>query len=94
MGLLFIFQVIYEHGENSGIISTGKTPDSSTRASSHLVAKLVELAKEIMNLALGNIFLYTSKRFLTCKILRHGDESFTLPPKDGVLQIFITLVRI
>jgi hypothetical protein len=29
--------------------------------------------------------------FACCKILRHGASSFTSPPKEGGLQMFITL---
>jgi hypothetical protein len=57
----------------------GKIPGSSTRAlcqacqQGHLVAKEEDLAK-------GS---------LTCrKILRHGADGFTSPPKEGVLRIF------
>jgi hypothetical protein len=45
-----------------------------------------------MNLALQSIFIHTSKGSLTCrKILRHGAEGFTSPPKEGVLGIVIAL---
>jgi hypothetical protein len=51
-----------------------------------------ELAKEIMNLALRSIFIHTSKGCLTCrKILQHGADGFTSPPKKGLLRIFIAL---
>jgi len=83
---------------HGGMISTGETPDSSTRAlwksyqQSHLVAKQEELAKEMMNLALRSIFVHTSKGSLTCrKIFRHGADGFTSPPKEGVLRNFISL---
>jgi hypothetical protein len=60
--------------------------------SSHLVAKQEETAKEIMNLALGSIFVLTSKVSLTChKILQHGANIFTSPSKEGVLWNFIAL---
>jgi hypothetical protein len=52
---------------------------SGNRTSSHLVPK-EELAKEVMNLALRSIFVYTSKGSLTSrKILRHGADGFTSP---------------
>jgi hypothetical protein len=45
-----------------------------------------------MNLALQNIFVHTWKGSLTFyKILRHGTNLFTSPPKEGVLRIFIVL---
>jgi hypothetical protein len=73
-----------------------KTPDWSTRAlwqsyqQSRLVAKQGKVVKE-ENLAY-NIFLSYFKGFLSCrKILRHGADSFTFPPKEGVLPIFIAL---
>jgi hypothetical protein len=63
--------VTYEHGDHDGIIQTGKTLDSSTRAlwqyyqQSHLVANQEKVAKEMMNFLLRNIFIHTSKGFLT-----------------------------
>jgi hypothetical protein len=44
-----------------------------------------------MNFALRSILIHTSKGSLTCKILRHGTDSFTSHPKEGVLQTFIAL---
>jgi hypothetical protein len=36
------------------------------------------------------VFIVYLKWFLTCsKILRHGVDGFTSPPKEGVLQNFI-----
>jgi hypothetical protein len=59
--------------------------------SSHLATKQEDLAKE-MNLALRGVFVHTSKGFLTCrKVLWHGANGFTSPPKKDVLRIFITL---
>jgi hypothetical protein len=44
----------------------------------------------MMNLAFRNIFVHISKGFLTCrKILQHGADGFTSPPKEGALRIFI-----
>jgi hypothetical protein len=38
---------------------------------------------------------HNSKGYLTCrKIFRHGTGGFTLPPKEGVLHIFIVLRRV
>jgi hypothetical protein len=34
---------------------------------------------------------HTSKGFLTCKILRHGADGVTSPPKDGLLRILSPL---
>jgi hypothetical protein len=44
-----------------------------------------------MNLALWSIFVRTSKGFLTCHKILHGADSFTYPPKEGVLRIFVAL---
>jgi hypothetical protein len=47
---------------------------------------------EMVNLALRGIFFPTSKGSFTCrKILRHGADGFTSPPREGVLRIFIAL---
>jgi hypothetical protein len=46
----------------------------------------------MINLALQSLFVHTCKWFFTChKILRHGADSFTSPPKEGMLRIFMTL---
>jgi hypothetical protein len=64
---------------------------SGNPTSSHLVAKQEELMMEMMNFALRSIFR-TSNGSLTChKILRHGANGFTSPPKEGMLWIFIAL---
>jgi hypothetical protein len=59
-GLLFIPQVIYEHGEpwwngikRGNLINPSEFSGSPT--SSHLVAKQEELTKEMINFALQNI---------------------------------------
>jgi hypothetical protein len=50
---------------------------------------------EILNLALQSIFVHISKECLTCrKILRHGADGCTSPPKEVMLQIFIALGRV
>jgi hypothetical protein len=65
MGLLFIPQVIYEHGESlCNDIDRGRLlirpPElSDNHNSSHLVAKQEELAKEIMDLAVRSISVLT-----------------------------------
>jgi hypothetical protein len=65
MGMLFIPHMIYEHEEPWWIdIDRGKLlirpPElSGNSTSSNLVVKQEELAKEMMNLALKNIFIHT-----------------------------------
>jgi hypothetical protein len=95
---LFVFHVVYEHGELWwSDIDMRKLllhpPELFVNAtSSHLLAKLEELAKEIMDLGLRSIFVHTLKGFLTCrKILRLGADGFTSPPYEGLLPIFIAL---
>jgi hypothetical protein len=45
-----------------------------------------------MNLAFEiSLFILGSDFFTCCKILQHGGDSSTSPPKEGVLLIFITL---
>jgi hypothetical protein len=61
---------------------------SGNPTSSHLAAKQEELAKEMMNLALQNIFVHTSKGFLTCGNILGQADGFISPPKEAVLQIF------
>jgi hypothetical protein len=44
------------------------------------------------NLAVWSISVHTWKGFFMChKIVRHGTSGSTSPPKEGVLQMFITL---
>jgi hypothetical protein len=57
----------------------------------HLVAKLDELVKEIMNFCLTKYFFHTSKGTLTCRKILHGAEGFIFPPNEGMLLIFIVL---
>jgi hypothetical protein len=90
--------VIYEHGEpwwnyiDRGNLFNRSPEFSGNHIGSHIVAKQEEQAKEIMNLALGSIFVHTSKRFLTCcKILRHGADGFASTLNEGVLRIFMAL---
>jgi hypothetical protein len=98
-GLLFVPQMVYEHGEPWwNAINGGETPDSSTRAlwhshqQSHVVAKQEGLAKEVMKCCIMKYLFHTWKGSLTCrKMLRHGADGFTSPPKEGMLQIFIIL---
>jgi hypothetical protein len=86
--------VIYEHEELWwNYIDRGK--HSSTRAfgnptSSHLVAKQDELGEGNYDFVLLSIFVHTSKLFFICrKILRHGTDGFTSPPKKGVNLAYI-----
>jgi hypothetical protein len=90
--------MIYEHGElwwndtdrGKLLIHPPELPDNPT--SRYLVAKHEELAMEMMNFALQSISFHTSKGSLKCrKILQHGADGFTDPPKEGVLWIFIAL---
>jgi hypothetical protein len=69
-----------------------KTTDSSTRIlwksykQSHLVTTQEELGEGNYEFGLRNIFVHTSKWFLTCrKISRHGANGFISPPKKDVL---------
>jgi hypothetical protein len=57
----------------------------------NLVGKQEQLAMDMMNFSLRNIsFIFWS--VLTCpKILRHGVDSFTCPPKEVVLRSFVAL---
>jgi hypothetical protein len=48
-----------------------------------------------MNMALRSTFVQTSTGFFTCrKTLRHGADSPTSPPKEGVLRISVALGRV
>jgi hypothetical protein len=79
------------------MISTGETPDSSTRAlwQSYLSPSCKSGGKGDVNdeFCLTMYLFHTSKGSLTCKILQHGAEadSFTSPLKEGMLRIFVTL---
>jgi hypothetical protein len=84
-----------------GIISTEEIPGSSTRAlwqsyqDIHLVAKQEELAKRNDQFCLTKCHSHTSKGSLGCrKILRHGADSFTSSPKEGVTRICVALGQI
>jgi hypothetical protein len=47
---------------------------------------------KMMNLSLRSIFIHTLKGCLKCrKILRHGADGYTSPPKEGVLRILLPL---
>jgi hypothetical protein len=77
----------------------GKTPDSSTRGlrqsykQSNLVAKQEELAKE-NEFCLTKYLFHTSKGSITChKILRHGADYFTSPPKKSCSAGFLSPLR-
>jgi hypothetical protein len=95
-GLLFITQVLCEHGEPWWWWrQPGKTPDSSTRAlwqsyqQSHLV-------KSVRNGRRSENFVYLYLKYLkgsiTChQILRYGDSGFASHSNEGVLWNFIAL---
>jgi hypothetical protein len=79
---------VENHG---GMITTGESPDSSTRTlwlcyqQSHQEANHEKLAKKIMNLAVRIILVHTSKGSLTCcKILRYRAGGL-FPQKEGML---------
>jgi hypothetical protein len=79
------------------MISTGKTPDSSTRKNSwqscqqrHLAAKQDDLGEGNYDFSLRSIVAHPSKLFSTYhKILRHSADGFTSLPKKDVLRILI-----
>jgi hypothetical protein len=92
-------QVIYEQWEpwrndfDRGILLIHPPELSGSSTSSHLEEKQEELPKEIINVPLRSIF-HTFKGSLTFrKLLKHGAEGFTSPPREGVLRIFIALRR-
>jgi hypothetical protein len=85
----------YEYGEpwwndiDKGTRPAELTSNSTTR---HLVSKLEELAKEMINLVFGSNFLQTWKGCLTCcKILRHGADSFTSLRKKACCEFLLPL---
>jgi hypothetical protein len=55
--------------------------------------KQEELAKENVNFALRSIFHISKGSLTCCKILWHGTDSFTTPPKECMLWIFIALKK-
>jgi hypothetical protein len=59
--------------------------------SSYLVAKQEYLAKEIITFAFRSVFSYFVCSLSYRKILRHGSDGFTFPPKEVVLRIFIAV---
>jgi hypothetical protein len=60
----------------------------------HLVAKREETGLEMAAEFCLSVSLPYLKGFLTClKILRHGVDAFTSPPKKVVLLIFIALKK-
>jgi hypothetical protein len=74
-----------------------KTPDSSTRAlrqSYHQSYSVVSRRNGEGNdeFGLAKYFCLHSQVIFTChKVLRHGANGFTSPPKEGVLRIFTAL---
>jgi hypothetical protein len=80
-----------------GMMLTGETPDSFTRAlailATAVVAKQEELATE-MNVGLRRITLILRRILLTCRKILHVTDGFTATPKEGVLRSLIALGRI
>jgi len=83
---------------HGGMISTGEyslfVHQSSLviAASSHLVANQEELGERNDKFDFRNIlFSYFEVIFNRRKILGHGADGFTSPPKEGVLRIFISV---
>jgi hypothetical protein len=96
-----ITQVIHEHGEAScNGIDRGnlliRPPELSENATvNHLVAKQEELVKEMLKFALRSVYFILRRDHLIFRnILRHGANSFTSPPEEGALRIFIALGRV
>jgi hypothetical protein len=94
-GLLFIPQMMCEHGEpwwndTDRVKLQFRSPElSGNPASSHLVASRRNLAKEIMNLALEAFLFILRSDFFTCrKVLRHGADGFTSPSMDGATDFY------
>jgi hypothetical protein len=84
---------IENHGE---MISRVKTPDSFTRA---LLESYPQSSSSKAggtgkgtNFALRSISFILRRNLLTLRrLLRHGADGFTFPPKEDVLRIFIAL---
>jgi hypothetical protein len=56
---------------------------------SHLVAKLETLLRKLLIWPSKYLCSYFEVIFTSCKILRHGADSFTSPPNEGALRISI-----
>jgi hypothetical protein len=98
MSLLFISQVIYEHGElwlnniNKEKLLIRLQEPSGNHTNSHLVAKQDELAKEIINLALQSIsFIVLGVLYHAIKTSTWGKQLYC--PSEGrhALWMFIDL---
>jgi hypothetical protein len=82
-----------------GMISTGelliRPPElSGNPKSSRLVASQEEFGEGNDEFSLPSIFVHASRVIFACrKILRHGDDGFTSPPKETVLRNFIALKK-
>jgi hypothetical protein len=87
---MFFPQVIYKQGEpwwnDTGRGKLICPPElSGNPTSNHLSSKQDKVGKGNDKFDLRNIFVHTSKWFLTCrKILRHGAHGFTSTPKERV----------
>jgi hypothetical protein len=58
---------------------------------SHLAGSQETEGEKWRQFSLRNIFIHTRKVLLHAVNLRHGTDGFTLPPKEVVFRIFITL---
>jgi hypothetical protein len=99
--MFHIHWIWYISMENhGGLISIWEIPESSTRGlwqsyqQSHLVAKQEGTCEE-NTFYLAKYLFYTSKGSFTCrKILRHGTDGFTPPPRRKVRCGFLSPIKI
>jgi hypothetical protein len=96
MGVKFIPQVIYEHGEpwwndvDRGKLLTHPPELSGSHTSTVISCKAGGMGKRNENSALQIVFVHIFKCFLD--VVKTYDI-FTSPLKEGVLQIFIALTN-
>jgi hypothetical protein len=93
-GLLFVPQVIKQHGRprwndvGKGRFLIRPRELSGNSTNSHVVAKRKKLGKGYDEFGLTKYLC----SYRTCrKILQHGADGFTSPPKEGVLRNYIAL---
>jgi hypothetical protein len=98
MGLLFIPEVIYEHGDHGLMMSTGKFLIRPAELCLEILAadssssKVGGTGEGNHEFGLAKYFCSYLKVIFTCReILRNGTSGFTSPPKEGVLRIFMAL---